>query len=402
MNCLEKNIKVYYTNIVLATIAKTMPHAILTILFLSKGVSISEIAFIQALYSVAMVICEFPSGMMSDLYSRKKVYIISLITLMVSYIIIISFEGVVYMSIAWVAYGISTALATGTLDAEIINQLKEKDGDLQKFFKNSNQISLIVSILSVSIGSLLYYQVADKMYLISILLIFANICVVQLFFVENKINHSNNKPKLATHIKESFTEVKNNPTLLWFILLFGGLQFFIQTHFQLWQALFLEKGLKEEWFFIYYIIFQVVMIWSYKVKVEKINLMHLSMLVLMAILLSVVLFFSNFPAIDVTIYLSICFIGFVINYFSTFHFSKLVSKEKISSLTSLSSTITRIFSFLVLGISTLLLNEMNIKLVYMINFVVAFSISITVLLIIKMIDKKTNVAECSTYSNDNL
>ncbi len=130
--------------------------------------------------------------------------------------------------------------------------------------------------------------------------------------------------------------------------------------------------------------------------------MHLSMLVLMAILLSVVLFFSNFPALDVTIYLSICFIGFVINYFSTFHFSKLVSKEKISSLTSLSSTITRIFSFLVLGISTLLLNEMNIKLVYMINFIVAFSISITILLIIKMIDKKTNATECSTYSNDSL
>ncbi|ONI45953.1 hypothetical protein AN642_01060 [Epulopiscium sp. SCG-B10WGA-EpuloA2] len=400
MNCLDKNIKVYYTNIILATIAKTMPHAILTILLLSKGVSISEIAFIQALFNVAMVICEFPSGMMSDLYSRKKVYIISLITLMVSYIIIVSFEGVVYMSVAWVVYGISTALATGTLDAEIINQLKEKDGDLQKFFKNSNQISLAISILSVSIGSLLYYQVAEKIYLISILLIFVNIFFVQLFFVENKVNHANNKPKLATHIKESFTEVKNNPTLLWFILLFGGLQFFIQTHFHLWQALFLEKGIKEERFFIYYIIFQVLMILSYKVKVEKINLMHLSMLVLMAILLNVVLFFSNFPAIDVTIYLSICFIGFVINYFSTFHFSKLVSKEKISSLTSLSSTITRIFLFLVLGISTLLLNEMNIKLVYLINFFVAFSISITILLIIKMIDKKTNVAKCSTYSND--
>ena len=54
--------------------ATTIPHAILTLLLLSKGILINQIAIIQLFYNVAVLIFELPSGIMADNFSRKNIF----------------------------------------------------------------------------------------------------------------------------------------------------------------------------------------------------------------------------------------------------------------------------------------------------------------------------------------
>ncbi|KXT64891.1 MFS transporter [Streptococcus lutetiensis] len=49
-----------------------MPHSILTVILLAKGLSVSQILLIQSAYSIAIVLFELPSGLLADNHSRKK------------------------------------------------------------------------------------------------------------------------------------------------------------------------------------------------------------------------------------------------------------------------------------------------------------------------------------------
>lgn len=378
------NKKVFYLDIIFDTISRTMPHAILTILFLHKGVTIPQIALIQAVYNLAVIIFEFPSGVLSDLYSRKTVYIISNSVMIISYFILIFCRGFIFISIVWFLYGISTALSSGTLESEIIVYLKYKGIGIERFLKNSNQTSLITSIISVSIGSILYYNIGVKMYFISVILLSINLFITYKYFkcYDSKIEKFK-KTCIISHIKESIIELKNTPLLKSYIIIFGIIQIFIQTHFQLWQVLFLNRGINKKLFFIFYIIFQLVGIFSYNVKVNKLKIKHLIYILFTSFVLTLILQTGINNIIFIAIYSIICFSIFVINYFCTVEFNKIVSKEKISSLTSLSSTITRLFSFLILLACSYLLNMFNIKIVYLINYIITFILCAILLIKIK-------------------
>ncbi|MCQ2883930.1 hypothetical protein JT193_04965 [Helicobacter pylori] len=58
---LRKNILAYYGANFLLIIAQSLPHAILTPLLLSKGLSLSEILLVQTFFSFCVLVAEYPS-----------------------------------------------------------------------------------------------------------------------------------------------------------------------------------------------------------------------------------------------------------------------------------------------------------------------------------------------------
>ncbi|MFC2295329.1 MAG: MFS transporter, partial [Leptotrichia hongkongensis] len=101
----------------------------------------------QSFFNLSMIIFEIPSGVMSDLYSRKKVYILSLVTLVITFFLIIFSKSLFWLSVAYTMYGLANALETGTIDVVLINSLKNNETGLQKFLKYQKQISTFSSIL---------------------------------------------------------------------------------------------------------------------------------------------------------------------------------------------------------------------------------------------------------------
>ncbi|CCF03407.1 Facilitator superfamily protein [Streptococcus macedonicus ACA-DC 198] len=77
MKSITRNTFVYLLANFLVTVAYSMPHLILTVILLSKGLSLLQILIVQSAYSIAIVLFEFPSGLIADNYSRKNIYSLS-------------------------------------------------------------------------------------------------------------------------------------------------------------------------------------------------------------------------------------------------------------------------------------------------------------------------------------
>ncbi|MDU9771324.1 HP1165 family MFS efflux transporter [Helicobacter pylori] len=348
---LRKNILAYYGANFLLIIAQSLPHAILTPLLLSKGLSLSEILLVQTFFSFCVLVAEYPSGVLADLMSRKNLFLVSNAFLIASFSLVLFFDSFVFMLLAWGLYGLYSACSSGTIEASLITDIKENKKDLSKFLAKNNQITYLGMIIGSSLGSFLYLKVHAMLYIVGIFLIMLCALTIIIYFKEKERDFKSQKSLklLKEQVKGSLKELKDNPKLK--ILLVGHLitPVFFMSHFQMWQAYFLKQGIKEQYLFIFYIAFQVISILIHFLKAK--NYSQKIAISSLVVLLSVSpLLLSNIPYCFIGVYaLMVAFFTYM-SYCLGYQFSKFVSKNNISSL---SSSCVRVISVLVLSLSSL-------------------------------------------------
>ncbi|WQT48682.1 MFS transporter [Helicobacter pylori] len=351
---LRKNILAYYGANFLLIIAQSLPHAILTPLLLSKGLSLSEILLVQTFFSFCVLVAEYPSGVLADLMSRKNLFLVSNAFLIASFSFVLFFDSFILMLLAWGLYGLYSACSSGTIEASLITDIKENKKDLSKFLAKNNQITYLGMIIGSSLGSFLYLKIHAMLYIVGIFLIMLCALTIIVYFKEKEADFKSQKSLklLKEQVKGSLKELKDNPKLK--ILLVGHLitPIFFMSHFQMWQAYFLKQGVKEQYLFVFYITFQVISILIHFLKAssysQKIALSSLVVLLGVSPLL-----LSNIPYCFIGVYaLMVAFFTYM-SYCLGYQFSKFVSKNNISSLSSLLSSCVRVVSVLVLSLSSL-------------------------------------------------
>lgn len=348
---LRKNILAYYGANFLLIIAQSLPHAILTPLLLSKGLSLSEILLVQTFFSFCVLVAEYPSGVLADLMSRKNLFLVSNAFLIASFSFVLFFDNFILMLLAWGLYGLYSACSSGTIEASLITDIKENKKDLSQFLAKNNQITYLGMIIGSSLGSFLYLKIHAMLYIVGIFLIMLCALTIVIYFKEKEADFKSQKSLklLKGQVKGSLKELKDNPKLK--ILLVGHLitPIFFMSHFQMWQAYFLKQGVKEQYLFVFYIAFQVISILIHFLKAssysQKIALSSLVVLLSVSPLL-----LSNIPYCFIGVYaLMVAFFTYM-SYCLGYQFSKFVSKNNISSL---SSSCVRVVSVLVLSLSSL-------------------------------------------------
>ncbi len=351
---LRKNILAYYGANFLLIIAQSLPHAILTPLLLSKGLSLSEILLVQTFFSFCVLVAEYPSGVLADLMSRKNLFLVSNAFLIASFSFVLFFDSFILMLLAWGLYGLYSACSSGTIEASLITDIKENKKDLSKFLAKNNQITYLGMIIGSSLGSFLYLKVHAMLYIVGIFLIMLCALTIVIYFKEKEGDFKSQKSLklLKEQVKGSLKELKDNPKLK--ILLVGHLitPIFFMSHFQMWQAYFLKQGIKEQYLFMFYTAFQVISILIHFLKAK--NYSQKIALSSLLVLLSVSpLLLSNIPYCFIGVYaLMVAFFTYM-SYCLSYQFSKFVSKNNISSLSSLLSSCVRVISVLILSLSSL-------------------------------------------------
>lgn len=378
----KKNIVSFYISVIMITIASSLPHSVLTVLLLKKNLSLSQIMIIQAIYSFAVLISEYPSGLLADIYSKKKLFIISKLFLIVMFTIVLTSKGPFLMALAWFCYGISGALDSGTIDAEIINDLKKYNAEskVSKFISTTNRFNFLSLLIGSTLGSWMYYQIGIRFYFINIILTIFSMFIIQIAYQEHNDIHNNNNNTIYLSIRHQiitgWNELHNSFNLKLMIALTFVSQFFFQTHYQIWQALFLFKGFNKKTFFIYYIIFQLISFVAYGIPIGNKILERRSklyFLIISFIMIGSIIFISNpNKVLFISSYLILVFVFTFFDYFSNVLFSETVSIERISSLTSLKSSCGRIASLISMLISGALLTFLSVSAVVIINFFVLF------------------------------
>ncbi|WP_330529099.1 MFS transporter [Borreliella valaisiana] len=100
----RKHQRYYFYSLFLSELARTLPHAVLTIILINKSLSLKNITIVQICYMTAIIIFEFPSGIISDIFDRKTVYLVSIFLLMISYFIIFKTSSFVLLCISFMVY----------------------------------------------------------------------------------------------------------------------------------------------------------------------------------------------------------------------------------------------------------------------------------------------------------
>lgn len=375
--------------------AYSLPHSILTVILLAKGLSLSQILIIQSAYSIAIVLFEFPSGLLADNYSRKNLYSLSKLFLIIMFLIVLFSNQFYLIFAAWFCYGIAAALDSGTLDAYIINQLKlaHHGAELRKFLALSNRLEIVGLLLGSSLGGILYHFIGINIYVLGTVFLAASTLISFFFFKETTKSDSlqdSHVMVLKKQITDSFKELRKQPRLS-LILIFDFLtQIFFQTHFQLWQSFFLSKGIDSQYFPFFYITFQVITLFSYSINIDGVKkyagVLKFSPLIVFLPLT----FFLGKIEIFLTAYFIFVFVFYVIEFILNYQFNKMVSVENISSLISFKSTVSRIGSVLLLCILSFMVKQMSVSAVMAINFM----LSLVLLVVLSVIIMKKTVVDC--------
>ena len=391
---IKRNTLVFLLSNFLVSVAYSLPHSILTVILLAKGLSLSQILIIQSAYSIAIVLFEFPSGLLADNYSRKNLYSLSKLFLIIMFLIVLFSNQFYLIFAAWFCYGIAAALDSGTLDAYIINQLKlaHREAELRKFLALSNRLEIVGLLLGSSLGGILYHFIGINIYVLGTVFLVASTLISFFFFKETTKSDSlqaSHVMVLKKQITDSFKELRKQPRLS-LILIFDFLtQIFFQTHFQLWQSFFLGKGIDSQYFPFFYITFQVITLFSYSINIDGVKkyagVLKFSPLIVFLPLT----FFLRKIEIFLTAYFIFVFVFYVIEFILNYQFNKMVSVENISSLISFKSTVSRIGSVLLLCILSFMVKQMSVSAVMAINFM----LSLVLLAVLSVIIMKKVVVD---------
>lgn len=387
----------------LMNLALTVPHAILTPLLLDKGLSLSQILLVQAGFSVAVLLFEFPSGSIADMISRRTLYFISRLVFCIFFLMVIFGHGFPLMLLAWIIYGLATALESGTLDAALINNAKNRQGPagtvgepdhvesrISWLVRKEGQSAYLGMMIGSTIGALLYLSVGASIYFISVGATVISVVTIALFFripeqhkvatvggIEAAASVSGNETgasvdkhdaarisgarrlwqELRSHARATVEEMRNSAALRQFLLLAVVAQAFLQLHFQLWQAVGLEKGFGESHLLFLYLLFIGMAFGASFIRPEV--LFRRRGLVVAAVVAFPGLAWLSY-LVDGWVYLvfygSLAFLLIVFANYSAFGVRRASSVERIGAVTSLVGVVGRIGAIGVLAVASVSVN----------------------------------------------
>lgn len=387
----------------LMNLALTVPHAILTPLLLDKGLSLSQILLVQAGFSVAVLLFEFPSGSIADMISRRTLYFISRLVFCIFFLVVIFGHGFPLMLLAWIIYGLATALESGTLDAALINNAKNRQGPagtvgapdhvesrISWLVRKEGQSAYLGMMIGSTIGALLYLSVGANIYFISVGATVISVVTIALFFRipeqhkvatvggnetaesvgKNEAGASVDKhdaariggarrlwQELRSHARATVEEMRDSAALRQFLLLAVVAQAFLQLHFQLWQAVGLEKGFAESHLLFLYLLFIGMAFGASFIRPEV--LFQRRGLVVTAVVAFPGLAWLSY-LVDGWVYLvfygALAFLLIVFANYSAFGVRRASSVERIGAVTSLVGVVGRIGAIGVLAVASVFVN----------------------------------------------
>jgi len=204
---------------------------VLMLLVLSKGCTVSSAGLVIAVYSVFVILFEFPSGVLSDTVGQKKIYLLSLVFSAAAYGIILFSNGMPMLLLGFSLSGIARAFSSGSVEALFYNTYIEKNGK-----ETLHRLAGVLNageIAGLAVGALcggfipVFWahrfpgqnryngDLTVQIFVQLVLFVFTFVCV------RDASAAADRKPRLLVHIRESFAAVAGSRTIA--VLLAGSL-----------------------------------------------------------------------------------------------------------------------------------------------------------------------------------
>ncbi len=343
-------------------LGRVLPHAILSIYMIKNGLSIGDIAVVQMCFMIAVITMEFPSGILSDKWSRKKVYVSGAIMVVISYVFIPQANNLILFSILWTIYGMGVAFISGTIENDILIKLKStgKDDMIATFNRKIQQSFFSSALIGGMIGSIIYSIIDDKIYYLSCILMIISV-LISITYTESEITEKRNN----SINKKFFEDMVKDKNYLLSIMIILTLVIFTTIFYQYWQILFDSKNIDVIYFGLFYAIFQFSGIIAGKLYGHlhlKSKFLNVSYIVF--ICTGIISFVTTefVFALSFTIFVASFYL---INYYCWTIYKEDLKIKNISANTSFVGFLTSGVSLIILGVINILSKALDIQLIFL-------------------------------------
>ncbi|NLB32315.1 MAG: MFS transporter [Tissierellia bacterium] len=223
---------------------------VLSLALIDKGASLSNLSIILGLYALSVILLELPTGIMADIFGRKKTFVLSLIIFTLCFALLLIGRGFIVLCIVMMLYGLAKALASGSFDALFIDYYIDNFGK-DKLHNITTRLS-VLEALGLSAGALsggFFPEISNKLFssigtydlniIVRVILTITVIVLSILFISDNAITEKKQHISIKQHVKNSSTFVFKNTTILCIFLSVFSTGFFLSALETYWQPHFI-------------------------------------------------------------------------------------------------------------------------------------------------------------------
>lgn len=220
------NIKKFYFYKLIQHLVPIYPVYLL--LFESKGLSVSQISMLLAIWSIPVVLLEIPTGILADHWNRKYMLIIGSLCKALCYVCWFFSDGFLLFAIGFALWGISESLCSGSEEALLFDSLKQQaqEDKFEQVYGKCNFYSNIGVAISGITGGLLSMTIGMKPVLV-ISIVSMVVCIVVAsgfkevnYFVQRHYEKPRNRyTQLLMTLRDAVTLCTKNLKLLTIILM---------------------------------------------------------------------------------------------------------------------------------------------------------------------------------------
>lgn len=130
---------------------------VLILVFLGRDLTLAEIGPVLAGYSFVTLVAEIPTGGLADAYGRRRVLVSSALLQLAFFAMVLTLDGVVWMTLASMIGGASRALDSGPLEAWFVDELRlvDSDADIEGRLATGNMVDAITLSVGAVAGGFL-------------------------------------------------------------------------------------------------------------------------------------------------------------------------------------------------------------------------------------------------------
>ncbi len=241
-NRIERNIKLNY---IYTMLMNTMLDKGIWMLFLSfRGLSLVEIGLVEAVYQLSSLVFGIPAGAIGDLIGRKASLILSVLTKILSYVLILVSHDIIGYTASFIL-GAASIVLYNTASESITYEscsIAGKSLDYKKIYGNILALAFISTGLGVVVGGFIANNSFENVYYAAIVIML--IALVPAFlFTETKdiaATAANARKSIITLFIETLQLIAKNPLILFLLVLIASITtadmtvyMYCQKYFQL-------------------------------------------------------------------------------------------------------------------------------------------------------------------------
>ncbi|MBD3355089.1 MFS transporter [Candidatus Woesearchaeota archaeon] len=196
---------------------------IFQLFYLARGMTITQIALIGIVFSIARLTMEVPSGVLADRWGRKKTLFLCQIFLIVDMTILIFSQSFWLFLIASLFSGLWIACYSGTGVAFFYDTLKElkREKEYEKLWGKMYMFTATVSFIAAFSAGFLFDISIILPYIFSVTTAFLSLFVIA-SFTEPKFHRPAEEDSIFLHFKNSIKKIVKNQ-YIGFIVIFGAI-----------------------------------------------------------------------------------------------------------------------------------------------------------------------------------